>query len=300
MPDSTVFVELREDSGATTTSLPRTYLARAVEVLLDDDRVAATWMKGSLANGSAGLYSDVDLGVVVYDDAYVEFYEDREKILSSIGPLVAMGEASVGSRITVALYSDPLELDLTIDPLSAVRRYGREIGQIIFDRTGGLLNMAQAEARYAKTVNPNRAHEIVTAFWLRAPRMRRWVAQADLHRAGRELQHARDWLVELMLIANQPDKDHTFRKDTFILLTPRQWDELKSVYVLKDFSPKAVAQGMIRLAYAISKWGRAACTRQGAEYPVELEQVAASAVMVFYQTVFGPYREHNNGKDTSE
>ena len=70
MPDSTAFVELKSRSGATTTALPRAYLDRAVEVLLDDDRVAAVWMKGSLATGAAGLYSDVDIGVVVYDDAY--------------------------------------------------------------------------------------------------------------------------------------------------------------------------------------------------------------------------------------
>lgn len=295
MPDSTVFVELKERNGVTTTTLPRSYLARAVEVLLDDDRVAGAWMKGSLATGAAGLYSDVDLGVVVHDDAYVDFFADREKFLESLGPLVGLGESSIGTRITVALYADPIEFDLTIDPLNAVRRYGPEIGQVLFDRTGGLLSVAQAEATFSHPVNKERAQEIVNAFWLRAPRMRRWVAQADLHRAGRELQQARDWLVELMLIANQPDQNHTFRKDTFILLTPLQWEELRTTYVLSDFTPKSLAHSMVSLAYAISKWGRAACTRQGAEYPVELETVSATAIMEFFQTVFGAYRARGNG-----
>jgi hypothetical protein len=234
----------------------------------------------------------------VYDDAYVDFCDDREQVLRAIGPLVAIGPASVGSRVTVALYEDPIELDMTIDPLSAVRRYGPELSQVLFDRTGGLLAVAQAETHLVEEVDQKRARDISTAFWIRAPRMRRWVAQADLHRAGKELQQGRDWLVELMLIANQPDKDHVFRKDTFILLTSRQWEELKDVYVLSEFTPKALAHCTIRLAYAISKWGRAACSRQRSEYPEELEQISASAIVQFYQTVFGPYLEHGNGNGT--
>jgi hypothetical protein len=258
-------------SVSTTTSLQQAYAARAVEVLSVDDRVAAAWMKGSLATGSAGRYSDIDIGVAVYD-----------------GPLVGMGGASVGTRVTVALFADPIEFDLTIDPLSATAAYGPEIGYILFDKTEGQIAAVQAQARRAQKVDPYRAQEIVRAFWLRAPRMRRWVAQADLHRAGRELQVGRNNLVELMLIANQPNKTHRIQKDTFILLSPRQWEELGVVYVLPDFTPQDLARCMIRLAGAIGVWGRAACVRQGSEYPVELEKVSATAVFRFYEMVFGP------------
>ncbi len=292
-----VSVELEEKTRATTTSLPAAYTTRAVDVLMPDDRVAGAWMKGSLATGAAGLYSDVDLGVVVYDEHFDDFFSDREKFLASIGPLVGSGRASVGSRVTVALYADPIEFDLTLDPLSAGRMYGPEIGWVLFDKTEGQLSAAQAQAREDREVNASRALEIVTAFWLRAPRLRRWVAQADLHRAGKELQYGRNRLVELMLIANQPQKIHTFQKDTFFLLSPSQWEELEKIYVLPDFSPRALAHSMIRLAYSVSLWGRAACARQGSEYPVELERVSAASVSQFYETVFGPLNERGNGRE---
>jgi hypothetical protein len=279
----------------TTTSLQETYRARAVEVLLADDRVAAAWLKGSLATGAAGRYSDVDLGVAVYDEDCEGFYADRERILTAIGPLVGAGGASVGARVTVALFADLIEFDLTIDPLSATELYGPEIGWILFDKTEGRIAAVQAKARRNQSANPYRAHEIVTAFWLRAIRMRRWVAQADLHRAGNELQAGRNWLVELMLIANRPDKVHTVQKDSFILLSPRQWDELVNVYVLHDFTPQSLARCMVRLTHAISKWGHAACARQGSEYPVELERISAGTVLQFYEMVFGPYGGGDNG-----
>jgi hypothetical protein len=207
-----------------------------------------------------------------------------------------MGRASVGSRVTVALFADPLEFDLTIDPLSATDKYGPEVGWVFFDRTDGRIGAARAAAASAQRVHSGRAHDIVTDFWLRAPRMRRWVAQADLHRAGKELQCARNWLVELMLIANEPDKLHELQKDTFILLSPYQWEELKTTYTLVEFTPQSVARAMIRLVDAISFWGRAACARQRSEYPVELENVSMSAVSEFYEATFGPLSGRDNGR----
>jgi hypothetical protein len=252
-------------------------------------------MKGSLATGAAGRYSDVDIGVAVCDEHYESFYADRAKILAAIGPLVGLGEASIGSRVIVALFADLIEFDLTIDRLSASATYGPEIGWILFDKAEGQILTAQAEERRTQAVNPHRAQEIVTAFWLRAPRMRRWVAQADLHRAGNELQAGRSWLVELMLIANQPHKAHTVQKESFLLLSPGQWEDLKTVYVLPSFTPRDLAGSMIRLIDAISKWGRAACARQGSEYPVELERLSATEVVQFYKLVFGPLSGRDNG-----
>jgi predicted nucleotidyltransferase len=282
----------------TTTSLQETYAVRAVEVLAADDRVVGAWMKGSLATGAAGRYSDVDIGVAVRDEHYESFCADCAKILAAIGPLVGLGASSGGSRVMVALFADLIEFDLTIDPLSASEKYGPEIGWILFDKTEGQSLTAQAEKRSIRVANPNRAQEIVTAFWLRAPRMRRWVAQADLHRAGNELQAGRSWLVELMLIANQPDKVHTVQKESFLLLSPGQWEELKAVYVLASFTPRDLAGCMIRLIDAISKWGRAACVRQGSEYPVELERLSATEVVQFYKMVFGPLSGRDNGYES--
>jgi predicted nucleotidyltransferase len=297
MSDRRVPVELSAAYISTTTALQQAYITRAVQVLSADKRVAGAWMKGSLATGAAGLYSDIDLGVVVYDEYFEAFIAERDRILAAMGPVVDMGEASVGSRVTVALFADPIEFDLTVDPLGADEVYGPEVGWILFDRTGGRIAAAQARARASQKVNRDRAREIVQSFWLRAPRMRRWVAQADLHRAGQELQYARNWLVELMLIANEPDALHTLQKDTFILLSPHQWDELKATYVLTDFTPQALARCMMRLAYAISIWGRAACARQGSEYPLGLERVSVTAVSKFYETVFGAQIGRDNGDE---
>ena len=281
---------------STTTVLQQAYTARAVEVLTKDERVAGAWMKGSLVTGTAGRYSDVDLGVAVYDEHYDSFYADRRAVLEAIGPLVGMSGSSVGARVTVALFADPIEFDFTIDRLSAAHLYGPEIGWILLDRTGGRMTRIQAQApRPYQQVNPNRARELAVSFWLRAPRMRRWVAQADLHRAGNELQVGRNSLVELMLIANQPHKAHMVQKDTFILLSPVQWAELEKTYVISDFTPRALARCMMHLIDAVGEWGRAACARQGRAYPFELEGVSAGAVQEFYALAFGP-REDIEGE----
>ena len=60
-------------------------IARFTEVCRDDARVVAAFLGGSWARGEADAWSDLDLGVIVTDEAYEEFVAECRDFLARLG-----------------------------------------------------------------------------------------------------------------------------------------------------------------------------------------------------------------------
>jgi hypothetical protein len=94
-------------------------LDRAVAAFSNDARFPAGWLEGSLADGSADSYSDIDLHLCVDDNAWDEVWNARRSVIERIGPILASldirGVFGVG-----CLIEGPVKLD------------------VFFEREGGL------------------------------------------------------------------------------------------------------------------------------------------------------------------
>ena len=92
---------------------------RAVEILSTDARFRAGWLEGSLADGSADAYSDIDLHLCVIENAWDEVWNGRRSEIERIAPILAsldiIGVFGVG-----CLIEGPVKLD------------------VFFERQGGL------------------------------------------------------------------------------------------------------------------------------------------------------------------
>ena len=105
------------DSLGALNRLPRhrTLLERAVARFRDDDRVSGLVLGGSLALGGADFYSDVDLYVIVRDEAFEPVFNERDAAARTIGsPLFCFTVEPVpgGSRDFIVTYPGPVKLDL--------------------------------------------------------------------------------------------------------------------------------------------------------------------------------------------
>src|SRR5260370_3575887 len=94
-------------------------LDRAVAIFSGDARFPAGWLEGSLADGSADSYSDIDLHLSVVESAWDEVWNGRRSVIERIAPILAsldiMGVFGVG-----CLIEGPVKLD------------------VFFEREGGL------------------------------------------------------------------------------------------------------------------------------------------------------------------
>jgi hypothetical protein len=66
----------------------RSALQAFVSAAREDDRIAAAFIGGSFASGSWDAHSDLDLYVVVEDDAYDTFFTDRRDFVGRLGTLL--------------------------------------------------------------------------------------------------------------------------------------------------------------------------------------------------------------------
>jgi hypothetical protein len=92
---------------------------RAIAIFSADTRFPAGWLEGSLADGSADSYSDIDLHLSVVESAWDEVWNGRRGVIERIAPILAsldiMGVFGVG-----CLMAGPVKLD------------------VFFEREGGL------------------------------------------------------------------------------------------------------------------------------------------------------------------
>jgi len=86
-------------------------LERAVAIFSADARFPAGWLEGSLADGSADPYSDIDLHLCVVENAWDAVWNSRRSLIERIAPILAsldiMGVFGVG-----CLIEGPVKLDV--------------------------------------------------------------------------------------------------------------------------------------------------------------------------------------------
>jgi hypothetical protein len=84
---------------------------RAVAILSSDARFPAGWLEGSLADGSADAFSDIDLHLCVVEKAWDEVWNGRLGVIEQVAPILAsldiMGVFGVG-----CLVEGPVKLDV--------------------------------------------------------------------------------------------------------------------------------------------------------------------------------------------
>ena len=116
-------------------------LRRVEQVIRRDCRVRAAWIMGSVARGEDDALSDLDLFIVVADDAIAEFIDNRRvHAAEPARPLLLMdnlANAPPGGAYLLALYegkAGPQNIDWFWQAESMTCR--QDDGKILFDRAG--------------------------------------------------------------------------------------------------------------------------------------------------------------------
>ena len=99
-------------------------IARAIENYCADARFEAGWLEGSLADGSADSYSDIDLYLCVDEKAWDEVWANRLEVIARLAPILAsldiMGVFGVG-----CLIEGPVKLDVFFERASVLGSHRR-------------------------------------------------------------------------------------------------------------------------------------------------------------------------------
>jgi predicted nucleotidyltransferase len=87
------------------------FVDRFVKACQADDRIVAAFLGGSNVKGTADTYSDIDLSVVTTDQAFEEFFKEREPFLRSLGDLLFLEDFDI-PNISFYMFADDTEGEL--------------------------------------------------------------------------------------------------------------------------------------------------------------------------------------------
>jgi hypothetical protein len=90
------------------------FVERARTVLTADPRLVAGWLEGSLAEGTADPYSDVDLYLAARDDAVDAVWSERLELIGRVCPILASADMMFadGARAVGCLVEGPIKVDV--------------------------------------------------------------------------------------------------------------------------------------------------------------------------------------------
>ena len=121
------------------------FVESALQVLARDPCVLALWAGGSLTDGTADRWSDVDLRLAVSDDDRPAFMASIEETLQAICPVLGWRTRSTRSaELVVVTFEGPLRADFVVNSPASVDRPRYEAVAPLFDPHGLAARIQQA------------------------------------------------------------------------------------------------------------------------------------------------------------
>lgn len=247
------------------------HLTRAARA---DERVAAAWLQGSRADGSADAFSDIDYYVAVADEAFDLF--DKLEFVRQAGPVLVHAEL-LGQFGVACLLQGPVKLDFIVERASTAPNIPRPAVKLMVDKAGVTLKAGwePAPGDVARHVDTVIRTTLQGASWpVRLLRRGQWMTHAFS-----ELTLIHNVIVPLMLVQHDPRAFHRNPLTRERLLTVEQRAAVdvlarEVLTALADRSPQGSLQAHLHISEAIGSAGRDACAAFGLEFPEAAEQEA--------------------------
>jgi predicted nucleotidyltransferase len=252
-------------------------IARLTQAAANDERIAAAWLQGSRADGSADDFSDIDLYVALQDDAYAAF--DKLAFIEQAARVLVHAEPPFMPGLVNCLLEGPAKLDFVAEPLAGVGERERPAVQMLVDKADVASRLKtgwQPDGQaIARQVDELLRVTFQGATWpVRLLRRGHWLTHAFS-----ELVLIHSTIMPLLLVLH--DRRAFFRNPMGRerLLTDgerRELDDLaqETLRALADRSLVAAYDAHVRILDVLSCAGRAVCAGYGLSYPDSAEQEA--------------------------
>src|SRR5438876_825496 len=143
---------------------PHPVIERFVAACAADARVAAAFLTGSYAAGTADAHSDLDLGVIIADAAYDDFLTSREPFVRLLGEPVFVETFGRPDTLFFIL-ADGTEGELAVGRESAYREVANGPHWVLLDKTGVLEGAAFVGRHPDEDEQREELRRLVVWFW---------------------------------------------------------------------------------------------------------------------------------------
>lgn len=141
-------------------------LNRFVVACQADTRVVAAFLGGSYAKGTADAYSDLDLGLIIADDAYDDFKASREAFIQQVGePIFLEDYQGDSADFVFFILSDGTEGELALGRESHFAHIHVGPYKVLLDTKGCLSGAVFSGQEPAQTEQMKTLRGLINWFW---------------------------------------------------------------------------------------------------------------------------------------
>ena len=174
-------------------------IAQLVESSAADDRIAALFLGGSRARGEEDEYSDIDLCVIVRDDAYDDVIAGRDALVRTLGEPLFLEDFGNGDMAFVIL-ADGTELEFNYFAESDLDAIRSGPHRVLLDKDGILADRAFALPETDRADQVEALRDILFWFWHDVGHFTTAVGRGQLWWAAGQLEQLRGYCVNLIRI----------------------------------------------------------------------------------------------------
>lgn len=241
---------------------------------MSDPRVDAAWLAGSFGRGVEDAWSDLDLHVVVRDDALAEFLAERPLLYARLGqtilvqPDMPAHSAPENGRFQLALFAGGVELDLSIVPTSEAVRPDRL--RLLLDRVGvpGVPGQVLDHGVWRDGISDR-----LTFFWAMAPIAVKYAARGATLQAVRMLDYLTETTIDIWNLLYGNDRDQL---PVNLTSAPRNTALMAQLpHIGEEVGAEDVLDAILHLSTVMASWHQDITVR-GVETPDAMPQAIAA------------------------
>lgn len=181
------------------------FVESAHQVLSRDPRVRALWAGGSLADGTADRWSDVDLRLAVADDDRQAFMVEIEDTLQAICPVLGWRMRTMrGDDLVVVTFEGPLRADFVVTSPASLDRQRYEPVAPLFDPHGLGARLQQIPYKPARRTPRELLEREATQVPAEAGRLQRAIEQSSIVGAMQAQANLLESAQRLLLLLQDP------------------------------------------------------------------------------------------------
>lgn len=233
--------------------------------------MVAAFLGGSRARGEADEYSDIDISLIVSDEAYAEFVSDKGAFARALGEPLFIEDFGQGEVVFVIL-ADGTELELHLLRMSDLPSIRPGPHRVLLNDTGVLERIQLLPPEIDREARIEQLRQLLSWFWHDLGHFTTAIGRGQLWWAAGQLQILRDVCVGLVRIEQgaELDEDEPYWKLDVEVATP-PLDALRSTFVPVERDAMLRA-GREVLAFFRSR-APGVARANGLPYPTELDEL---------------------------
>lgn len=255
------------------------FVEKFVQACQADVRVVAAFLLGSYVNGSPDEHSDLDLCILVADDAYDDFVTGRDAFILQFGKPLFQEDFDIPG-ILFLIFSDGSEVEVNYARESTLKHFFTERFDVLLDKKNITNDLVVSEPEINMNRQMARLQRLTYGFWHDFSHFTTALARSQLWWAQGQLEFLRSICVGLARLRNDFSDTEVEGEVYFKIEKAMPVDSLAPLREsIVPMEKESMQKAGLILAKFYKDLAEPLAREHGIEYPRQLEELMIGHLM---------------------